>query len=583
MSHIRAINIIILLLTTTSLSQNDNGAFLPQHFVAVSPSQNQLNVKNDCDIQIDFDSLVDLYSLDSSTFMIYGIQSGFHQGQLSYDTLNSQVRFISHNKFTFGEIVKNTLTGNIKTKNGIPIGKSFVWYFSIQSKGGSGIFDSALVFNTGYYPEGICTADFNKDGILDLATPNYASDDCTIAVLFGNGVGTFNLNEKYPAARFPYSILAADVDHDNDMDIVVGNEENYAISVFYNNGKGSFTPRKDFFFAPDGFYPSICAIDLEGDGDIDIARSTSQPGTKIDDLLLLINNGSGNFDSSLVIQVGDWPRKLSARDIDKDGDDDIIVPHWMDNNITILFNEAGDFSNRLTINTGYGADAVCPNDFNGDSFMDVVVANNAAFNMSVLLNDGSNNFRGTNYQTGNLPASIAANDFDGDNKLDLALNAGSNYVSVFLNDGTGRFGRRSDYKSYGGPNYVISADFDNDGDIDIAATNRYSSTISIFLNHNSNTSVQQRNEATPNLVLNHNYPNPLNLSTVISFQLLMATYISLKIYDVLGQEIATLSSKELEAGNYSFRWESSEVSSGLYFYRLSTGSFIETRRLVVVK
>jgi flagellar hook assembly protein FlgD len=83
--------------------------------------------------------------------------------------------------------------------------------------------------------------------------------------------------------------------------------------------------------------------------------------------------------------------------------------------------------------------------------------------------------------------------------------------------------------------------------------------------------------------MNQNYPNPFNFNTVISFQLSMASYVTLKVYDMLGQEVATLNSKELQAGNYSFKWDVSEVSSGFYFYRLTAGSSIETRRLVIVK
>ncbi len=85
--------------------------------------------------------------------------------------------------------------------------------------------------------------------------------------------------------------------------------------------------------------------------------------------------------------------------------------------------------------------------------------------------------------------------------------------------------------------------------------------------------------------LNQNYPNPFNPTTVISYQLPKSEYVSLKIYDVLGTEIATLVNEFKQAGNYSveFRAKSDEISSGIYFYRLAAGSFSESRKMILIK
>jgi len=83
--------------------------------------------------------------------------------------------------------------------------------------------------------------------------------------------------------------------------------------------------------------------------------------------------------------------------------------------------------------------------------------------------------------------------------------------------------------------------------------------------------------------LEQNYPNPFNPTTTISFSLQSKSYVSLKIFDVLGREVSTLVSKELSAGTYSQQWIPGSLPSGVYFYRLQTGLFTETKRLVLLK
>lgn len=83
--------------------------------------------------------------------------------------------------------------------------------------------------------------------------------------------------------------------------------------------------------------------------------------------------------------------------------------------------------------------------------------------------------------------------------------------------------------------------------------------------------------------LHQNYPNPFNPATVVSFQLPVASTVSLKLYDILGREVATLVSEILPAGNHSRQWNASGCASGVYYYRLEAGSFIETRKLLLLK
>jgi hypothetical protein len=83
--------------------------------------------------------------------------------------------------------------------------------------------------------------------------------------------------------------------------------------------------------------------------------------------------------------------------------------------------------------------------------------------------------------------------------------------------------------------------------------------------------------------LSQNYPNPFNPKTTISYSLSKANNVTLKIYDVLGREVASLVNEFKSEGWYTVQFDASALASGIYFYRLHAGNFVETKKLVVAK
>jgi len=83
--------------------------------------------------------------------------------------------------------------------------------------------------------------------------------------------------------------------------------------------------------------------------------------------------------------------------------------------------------------------------------------------------------------------------------------------------------------------------------------------------------------------LSQNYPNPFNPITTISFSLPSSSFVTLKIYNALGEEVMTLVERNEFAGYHSVMWDASEYSSGIYFYKLTAGSYAETKRLMLLK
>jgi hypothetical protein len=83
--------------------------------------------------------------------------------------------------------------------------------------------------------------------------------------------------------------------------------------------------------------------------------------------------------------------------------------------------------------------------------------------------------------------------------------------------------------------------------------------------------------------LAQNFPNPFNPTTTIQFHIPLSSFATLKVYNLLGQEVATLVHEEMESGTYSVSWNAASYSSGLYFYKLQAGEFAETKRMILLK
>ncbi len=95
-----------------------------------------------------------------------------------------------------------------------------------------------------------------------------------------------------------------------------------------------------------------------------------------------------------------------------------------------------------------------------------------------------------------------------------------------------------------------------------------------------------RKEVIPRaFVLEQNYPNPFNPSTVIGYRVKGSGYgvVTLKVCDILGRDVAVLVNEKKVPGSYEVKFDGSHLSSGVYFYRLNTEQFVETRKMILMK
>jgi ligand-binding sensor domain-containing protein len=187
--------------------------------------------------------------------------------------------------------------------------------------------------------------------------------------------------------------------------------------------------------------------------------------------------------------------------------------------------------------------------------------------------------------------------YDGANWTTYFISQGlaSNYVYAVAIDAQGNkwFGTAGGVSKFDGINwttYTLEQDFMNYSVYSIAFDAQgnkwfgtYGRGVSEF-NENGIASDIEQNRFIPfKFSLNQNYPNPFNPTTTISFSTPSKSYVSLKIFDVIGREVATLISGELSGGDHFQQWNASCLPSGVYFYRLQAASFTETKKLVLLR
>jgi len=112
----------------------------------------------------------------------------------------------------------------------------------------------------------------------------------------------------------------------------------------------------------------------------------------------------------------------------------------------------------------------------------------------------------------------------------------------------------------------------------------YRGVVGLALSPDSLTNVNENSKNIPvDFALYQNYPNPFNPKTIISYQLAANCNITLKVFDIIGKEVRTLVNEEKQKGSYKVEFDGSNLTSGIYFFRLKAGNFISTRKMTLLK
>lgn len=369
---------------------------------------------------------------------------------------------------------------------------AFVLFVSFTSFGQS--------FTTTSYVAGsgiskIIQADFNGDGIPDLATANSSSN--TVSILINNGDGTFRPHLEFATGPEPTSLVAVDLNKDGKMDLVVLNsaaDATHNISILIGNGDGTFQPHRDIGGGPN--IVSVAAGDFNHDGNPDIATASASPQNAV---FVNLGNGAGGFIGQKTTtgfgqqpQPGEHPysvSKIAVADYNRDGKDDLYftqVGGGFDVEVgaygVLASNGDGTFSNPFTRQLSVPVD-LYTTDINQDGLSDFVMTyagcHTPCDGVTVAINLGNGSFGfGTNIDVDTIIPGGASFDVNGDGLKDLVLvSTDENFANTILFisrrhvDGSWDSQQQTTAVTLPAPpvgGSVATGDFNHDGKIDLA-------------------------------------------------------------------------------------------------------------------
>ena len=414
----------------------------------------------------------------------------------------------------------------------------------------NGVYENINANFKGLYAGASVIADFDNDGDVDILYNGRDRNLNEFTMLYSQvSPNEFSLIETNLTDMDNSAISVADTDSDGDQDLILtgwGGDNNERFAKYYiNTGINNFDSQFNRVITPVHFSASVFG-DIDSDGDLDlIIAGITKEGSRLSKIYL--NDGTGKFELSNQAIVGVRRGRTVFVDVDNDLDLDLFI--------------SGEISSSSQISMLY-------------------------------LNDGNGNFIESNESftyVRNGSASFGDIDADGDADLFLTGITSDSLISeLYLNDGFGKFEKSE--QSFIGTGFSSSElfDMDGDGDLDLiykGGSDDYNQPpifkcyINNSFNNTSNDVINHVNE----YGLSQNYPNPFNPTTTIKYSIKDASQVTLSVHNMLGQKVATLVNEYQSPGRYKAVFNALGISSGMYLYKLTSGTYQETKKMLLLK
>ena len=444
---------------------------------------------------------------------------------------------------------------------------------------------------------GLAFGDFDNDGDLDLAAGCYHSqsyppyNDWRNFVL-RNSDGQLESSPSWWStdSRSTSDVKWADFDSNGYLDLFAANGDfTLDANVIYFGTENGLSNAPGWLASDQTWTTSCDPADFDNDGDIDMA--TANQGVYPDynrPVYIYINSGNGlpttpewQSDDQMLSSFISWG------DMNNDGWYDLAVSKWVNfescvypNNEGVMQRTPGWTSGSTRSDKGIGW-----GDVDSDSFPELAIGGTEP----TLLFDNVDGILGnTPIWQSNNPyhgcQDLAWADIDNDGDPDLATVEFSNgQVRIYLNvDGVLESTPSWVYDADGAGTALAFGDVNGDGLLDLAMGQSGQPCILLFLN-NSEVSVDEKAPRPGEFALKQNYPNPFNATTRIDFEVTAAGWISLDVYDILGNMVANIASGEYVSGSYSTTWDATGMASGIYFCKFQRNGKSIVKRMALEK
>ncbi len=345
------------------------------------------------------------------------------------------------------------------------------------------------VYSAGRATSSVVTADFNRDGIVDLAVGSFEGSSA-VQVFLGNGDGTFRRPVAYGPGTGANSLAAADLNHDGIPDLVVANDVGESVTVLLGKGDGTF--QAPLRYATPSVPAAVVLGDFNGDGNLDIVTTNqSDANTSCACVSVLLGNGDGTFQEPALITYPPYslPQGLVAGHFTGGKNLDLAVTLGFISSDTVqvlLGNGDGTFTLGASYALGLVSQSIVAADLRKNGKTDLVVAELEGGGIGVLLGNSDGTFEPPVLYRILDPEAVDVGDMNGDGIPDLVAvraNARNGLVYGFLGNGDGTFRSPQIFDPVGQfPRALALADFNGDHQLDVTVADQTKSREYTLLN-----------------------------------------------------------------------------------------------------